>query len=346
MALLLVIARVFHTFTATRMVAHALMGIMLGYYVPALLIKINVCRPIAAFWSPPSLSPTADGGGSGSGGNHSISNSTGGGNNGGGGTTTATAVAAAICLNESDLFVADTVLSALTDFAVLALPIPATMSLRLPFRRRLRVWAMLGLGGVATLASIVRMVVVIRLRNVTDETVEFVRFNLLGYVGSVTFYFPSLYPFLSSCFHPSLTIRFALRPPPPPLPPKPKNNRRLTPPNSTAEVSIGLICACLPALSILHTRWQEFRQQTWFSASGGGGDGSGGSGGTPRKPTRLRSLKFLHGSRLHTAPPLSAVIVAPGSSSFATTAVDDTKLGVSCPSPVPRAHVVERTSVV
>lgn len=192
-ALLLVIARVFHTFTRTRMVAHALMGVMAGYYVPALLIKINVCRPIAAFWAPPSLSRLDDGGGS-------SGNSTGGGG-------TATAASAAVCINQSDLFVADTVLSAITDFAVLALPIPATMSLRLPFRRRLRVWAMLGLGGVATLASIVRMVVVVRLRNVTDETVEFVRFNLLGYVGLGPFSLLSPFLFFSLLgFHSSPSL--------------------------------------------------------------------------------------------------------------------------------------------
>lgn len=60
---------------------------------------------------------------------------------------------------------------------------------------------------------------------------------------------------------------------------------------------------------------------------------------------RLRNLKFLYGSRLRTAPPLSAVVVAPGSSIDDAKRVD-TKRGASCPSPAPRAHVVDRGSVV
>ena len=163
------VARVFHPFTATRVVARVLMAVMAAYYLPALLVKINVCRPITTFWAPPPSpqTPTAGAGGGGRAGPAKATN----------------------CINQADLFVADTVLSAVTDFAVLALPVPASLSLRLPLRLRLRVWAMLGLGGIATLASIMRMLVVTRLPGATDQTVQFVHLKLLGYVSLRHFLF-------------------------------------------------------------------------------------------------------------------------------------------------------------
>ncbi|KAK1974331.1 hypothetical protein LZ30DRAFT_740792 [Colletotrichum cereale] len=86
----------------------------------------------------------------------------------------------ASCLNQREIFVADTVISAVTDLAVLCLPIPAALSLRMSWSQRLKVIGMLSAGGIATAASIARMVIVIRLRETKDETVEFIRFNLLG----------------------------------------------------------------------------------------------------------------------------------------------------------------------
>lgn len=309
----------FHTFTATRIVALVLIGVMALYYLPALIIKINVCRPIAAFWSPPPLAAGADG-------DNAVT---------------------ATCIDQVDLFVADTVLSAVTDFAVLALPIPATMSLRLPLRRRLRVWAMLGLGGVATLVSIVRMVVVIQMRGVTDQTVEFVRFNLLGYVCSAVFSSPLPPLFPSVCCRrrrlfclPSTASPHRRQMPRLHAPPYPTTN-------STAEVSIGLICACLPALNILHTKWQQLRQMSVSDGSGWTANGAA----TPDKSMRLRTLKFLAGSRLHTAPPLSTTIVAPPSVVTTTTVITDAsrvkvKRDASCPCSRPCSHVVGGLSSV
>lgn len=150
-ALLLVIARVFNSFRKTRIITFLLVGAMAFYYAPMLFLKMNVCRPISGFWTPlASMEPGAP---------------------------------APVCLNQRAMFVADTIISAITDTAVLIIPIPATVSLRMPWQRRLKVWSMLGLGGVATAASIVRLVIVFTsIQESEDQTVDFVRFNLLGFV--------------------------------------------------------------------------------------------------------------------------------------------------------------------
>ncbi|KAM5369066.1 hypothetical protein ACJZ2D_009161 [Fusarium nematophilum] len=184
---------VFGTFKRTMYATYTVMIVMIGYYLPVLIIKILICRPIAAFWDP---------------------------------------TIKAECFNQRAIFVADTAISAVTDLAVLMLPIPAAVSLRMPWAKRLRVMAILGAGGIATAASIVRMVLVVRLQQSDDETVDFIRFNLLG----------------------------------------------------TAEVGIGMVCTCLPAVNILLMRTSCLQSQD-------------------RESTRVGArvqLKFLKGSKLQT----------------------------------------------
>lgn len=116
---------------------------MTGYYIPVLFIKVNICRPISGFWD------------------YSIPST---------------------CLSQRAIFIADTVVSAVTDLAVLLAPVPVIMALRLSFRDKVRVYLLLGAGGVATIASFIRMYLVIKLQKSHDQTVDLVRFNLLGYV--------------------------------------------------------------------------------------------------------------------------------------------------------------------
>ncbi|GKT48730.1 uncharacterized protein ColSpa_08911 [Colletotrichum spaethianum] len=49
--------------------------------------------------------------------------------------------------------------------------------------KRLKVIIMLSAGGIATAASIVRMILVLQLENSNDESADFIQFNLLG-IGS------------------------------------------------------------------------------------------------------------------------------------------------------------------
>ena len=84
-------------------------------------------------------------------------------------------------MNQRILFTADTCMSAVSDLAILSLPIPLTWSLKVPLKKKLKIIALLGAGGVATASSIVRLVLVVYLGDSTDLTTSFVRFNLLGY---------------------------------------------------------------------------------------------------------------------------------------------------------------------
>ncbi len=142
-SLLLILTRVFAPFKKTIIFIYAFMGAMLAYYIPVLIIKIRICSPVSGLWNPN---------------------------------------VHASCLNQRALFTADTVMSAVTDLAVLILPMPLTWSLQMPLKKKLRIMALLGAGGVATASSIVRLVLVIHLGSSADETTSFVRFNLLGYV--------------------------------------------------------------------------------------------------------------------------------------------------------------------
>lgn len=139
--LLLVMIRVFNVSRSFVIFGYSFIAAMLGYYLPVMIIKINICRPIMGFWN---LDVPSH------------------------------------CLNQRAIFVADTVISAVTDLAVLLAPIPLVKALSMPWKQKLKVYLLLGAGGVATAASFVRMYLVIMLQRSDDQTVDFVRFNLLG----------------------------------------------------------------------------------------------------------------------------------------------------------------------
>lgn len=140
--LLLVVIRVFNINRSFVISGYAFIVGMAAYYVPVFFLKVNICRPISGYW------------------NSSIPST---------------------CLSQRAVFVADTVVSAVTDLAVLLAPVPVIRALTMSFRQKVRVYLLLGAGGVATIASFIRMYLVIQLQKSNDETVDFVRFNLLGY---------------------------------------------------------------------------------------------------------------------------------------------------------------------
>ena len=117
-------------------------------YLPVLIIKIRICGPISAYWDPEALAHGS-------------------------------------CLDQNAVFVSDTIMSAVTDLAVLIIPIPLVWNLPIAFRKKLRIVAILGSGGIATAASVVRLVLAVH-QSSTDQTVQFTRFNLLGSVSCHT----------------------------------------------------------------------------------------------------------------------------------------------------------------
>ncbi|KAG4434422.1 hypothetical protein IFR05_010088 [Cadophora sp. M221] len=139
--LLLIFVRVFSPFRKTVVFIYIFIGLMLMYYLPVMVIKIRICNPIAALWIPD---------------------------------------LPAVCLDRVTLFYCDTIMSALTDVVILLLPIPLVWSLHMPLKKKLRIAALLGAGGVATGASVIRLILVFQPNSFNDETVSFIRFNLLG----------------------------------------------------------------------------------------------------------------------------------------------------------------------
>ncbi|KAH6715269.1 hypothetical protein BKA61DRAFT_604081 [Leptodontidium sp. MPI-SDFR-AT-0119] len=164
--LLLIFTRVFAHARRVVLFVYVFIGIMACYYMPVLILKIRICTPIKGLWN-----PTVD----------------------------------ASCFNQQSIFFTDAIVSVVTDVVVLLLPGPLVSTLKVSTCKKVRIAALLGAGGLATIASVWRAILVWSPNAYEDITVSFVRINLLG----------------------------------------------------TAEVGIGIICACLPTCNILVTRYTK-----------------------------------------------------------------------------------------
>ena len=141
LALLVIIIRVFGSVHRRTLIGiYIFIGMIVAYYVSGLFIKIFICWPISAYW-------TGDSG---------------------------------KCLNQSAIVTADSIISVISDLAILLLPTPLTWSLQLPRRKRLRVTGLLCAGGVATGFSIYRLAMIVDQRNSTNMTIVFIKVKLSG----------------------------------------------------------------------------------------------------------------------------------------------------------------------
>ncbi|KAJ5341187.1 hypothetical protein N7541_010311 [Penicillium brevicompactum] len=161
--LLWIMTRVFSPFRKCVIFIRIFMGLMLAYYIPAVIVKVRICSPIATFW------------------NKEIGGS---------------------CLDENAIIMADAVVSVVSDLIILILPLPLTLTLQMSTKRKMRVMGILGAGGLAVAASIIRLALIVVTGQSKDLSLAFMRINMLG----------------------------------------------------NAEVAIGVICTCLPALSALIIR--------------------------------------------------------------------------------------------
>ncbi|KAE8139848.1 hypothetical protein BDV38DRAFT_269618 [Aspergillus pseudotamarii] len=118
LCLLWIMTRVFHPFRKAVILIYIFLGLMLAYYVPALIVKICICSPISKFWAP---------------------------------ATPGT------CLNQSKITLADAVISVVSDLIILIIPMTLVSTLHLPTRKKVRVIALLGAGGLACASSIARL---------------------------------------------------------------------------------------------------------------------------------------------------------------------------------------------
>ncbi|RHZ53964.1 putative integral membrane protein [Aspergillus thermomutatus] len=162
-SLLWIMTRVFSPYRKAVLFIYVFLVIMLLYYIPAVIVKIRICNPIAKFWDD---------------------------------STPGT------CLDQSAIILADAVVSVVSDITILLVPLPLTLSLQMPMRKKLRVMGILGAGGLACASSVVRLILILKTGQSKDGTYSFMRINMFG----------------------------------------------------NAEIAIGVICACLPALSALISR--------------------------------------------------------------------------------------------
>ncbi|KAF7535729.1 hypothetical protein G7054_g5110 [Neopestalotiopsis clavispora] len=141
LSLLLLIARVFGSVhKKTILGIRVFMGLLVAYYVTAFIIKIRPCYPISAYWK----------------GDMSK------------------------CMDQSAVITADSIISVISDLAILLLPTPLTWSLNMPTRKKLRVLGVLCAGGLATAFSILRLGLIIAEGSSGNTTMVFVKVVLTG----------------------------------------------------------------------------------------------------------------------------------------------------------------------
>lgn len=140
LSLLSLIARVFSPYKRRVQGLYALAGLIAAYYLTSLILKIRVCAPISAYWN-----------------GHPEK-----------------------CLDQSKMITADAIISTVTDTIILVLPLPLTWNLQLPTKKKLRVGAMLAVGGLATAFSAWRLHLIVTEGTSTDATILYVQVVLSG----------------------------------------------------------------------------------------------------------------------------------------------------------------------
>ncbi|KAJ5458609.1 hypothetical protein N7475_009997 [Penicillium sp. IBT 31633x] len=144
---------------------YTFLGFLISYYTVILFVKIFTCNPISSFWD-------SD--------NH-------------GGT----------CLNRSTIIITDSVVSVITDLAILVFPIALAWNLHMPISSKLHIIAILGAGSIAIAFSIYRLVLVIHGRNNSNEIEVFMKVllcdNAEGGLGLICTCIPAINKLFRQC---------------------------------------------------------------------------------------------------------------------------------------------------
>lgn len=142
MSLLLVLARIYRPFRGVIAV-YVILAMNTVYYITILFVKAFACTPVSTYWKVAS----------------EINRS---------------------CLDRSAVIVADSVISVVSDIAILILPVIFTWPLKMPILAKIKVITILGLGGIAVGFSIYRLVLLIVMGKTPDQTILFMRVLLSG----------------------------------------------------------------------------------------------------------------------------------------------------------------------
>jgi hypothetical protein len=165
-AILLFLASVFAPYKTYVKWIYAFLIVMGIYYVVMLFLKMFICRPISMFWG-----ATTDG----------------------------------QCFNQRVLILVDNIISLLSDIVVLLLPCPLTKKLQVGLMAKLKIVAIFGVGGIACIFSLVRLVFIIQNGESQDQTYVFLQINLTGIaecgIGLVCACFPFMPMLWKSILH-------------------------------------------------------------------------------------------------------------------------------------------------
>ena len=140
-AILLFLTRVFSPYKTYVKWIYAFLGVMAAYYIIMLFLKVFICRPISMFWG-----ESTDG----------------------------------VCFNQRLLILVDNVISLVSDLVVLLLPCPLTNSLQVGFKTKLKIGVVFGVGGIACIFSLFRLILIVKNGESADQTYAFVEINLTG----------------------------------------------------------------------------------------------------------------------------------------------------------------------
>ena len=149
-ALLSILTRIFAPYRGKVWFIYIFLGCLCVYYSIALIVKIRMCNPIPMYW----LGPIEGGS----------------------------------CLDQTAAFIADSVISVVSDLIILILPLPLTWSLQMSRNRKLRVIGLLGAGGLATGFSLYRLVLVLRDGSSPNQSIVFVCVVMSGSVSHLSFH--------------------------------------------------------------------------------------------------------------------------------------------------------------
>ncbi|KAH6880454.1 hypothetical protein B0T10DRAFT_581752 [Thelonectria olida] len=140
--ILLLMARVFAVEERVSKAIYIFIWALLIAYTPVQVIKTVVCTPIHSLWNP--------------------------------------TVRNVRCVDQRKVFFGDVALAMLTDAIILLVPIPLTWRLHMPLRKKIKIVALLGAGGVATGITIFRTYKVAKFVNSDDLTVDYVDIDILA----------------------------------------------------------------------------------------------------------------------------------------------------------------------
>ena len=141
-SILLILSRVFSPYRKIVIFIYVFLGTMLAYYIPAVIVKVRICLPISYFW----LGSPSNGS----------------------------------CLDDRAIFLADAIMSVVSDLMILCLPVILTRSLQMSTKKKMRVIGILGAGGLACASGVIRLVLIIQSKGSPDQTYTFRRLNLWG----------------------------------------------------------------------------------------------------------------------------------------------------------------------